>query len=777
MKRASLLWLVLGTGPAAAADLYVDVAGTDDSNCQTSGTPCRTLKYAVSDSRAVSGDTVHLGAGTFDTSTGYPIVIPAGVSVEGAGSASSMIKPSAIGTESLLLLQQGVTTLRGFGVSSNNSGEGIKLFLAGTTPLDLLLSDVVLKSNQGGLRIRNVFSTSLSANLPFSAVGTVSIIDSTIGDNTDEGIDLDALLANGLGTLDITLSGSTLSGNGQEGAEFDIEVSQTETRVANTTPDVSFTLDGNTFSINGDEGLWFSVADIPAEGLARVTLTGNTFADNINDGASLWFSGSDDTPADGSPQLSATITGNTFARNANEGLQLSISDYMDAEASVADNTMSSNSGNGLYVYVSTAGFLDLTIENNQIIDNGYDGILMSGNREYVAVVDITGNTITGSGDDGIDISQTDSSNAWFITIENNTIDDNDDDGIHLNPDYTGDILHAWVTFNTITNNGDDGLDLEVGTSEAALVVEVRSNLIDGNGDAGVSFYHEYGLIDATFSGNLITNNEGDGITFSDTTTSGALFVFEHNEISGQAGDGDFDVRWNNEYWEGLGWNNWFGTTDPTEIEAHIEDGLDDGNSYETFHWSALGYTLDFTVAAGTGPVAGGNTVAIHAADGAPPFIPSVPGHPFSVTFGGTAVTASMIANHGRTVFVTAPAGVAGKVDVVITLPNGATGTLTDGYEYIPEPEVPVTDTDGDGYDDDVDNCPDDANDDQADADSDGRGDACDTDTPEIVEVEAEGKCGCATGGGSGAGVLTLLALATVRRRRRPTPCVGEVTHA
>jgi len=78
-----------------------------------------------------------------------------------------------------------------------------------------------------------------------------------------------------------------------------------------------------------------------------------------------------------------------------------------------------------------------------------------------------------------------------------------------------------------------------------------------------------------------------------------------------------------------------------------------------------------------GSAAGGYTVTITGADFAP-----VP----SVTFGGTAATGVAFAN-STSLVATAPAHAAGDVNVVVTNPDGQSGTLANGFTYIAPPTV------------------------------------------------------------------------------------------
>ena len=84
-----------------------------------------------------------------------------------------------------------------------------------------------------------------------------------------------------------------------------------------------------------------------------------------------------------------------------------------------------------------------------------------------------------------------------------------------------------------------------------------------------------------------------------------------------------------------------------------------------------------SISPNSGIVAGGYTVTITGAD----FV-TVP----SVTFGGTPAATVAFAS-STSLLVTVPARSAGTVDVVVTNADGQSGTLTDGFTYVPPPTI------------------------------------------------------------------------------------------
>ncbi len=104
----ALLAVSLASGtvlvPEAWADRWVATTGDDQSgtnDCTNAGTPCFTITHAVS--QAGPGETVHVAAGTYQyNATPYqgeqfPIALKNGVSLVGAGSASTTVDATGSG--------------------------------------------------------------------------------------------------------------------------------------------------------------------------------------------------------------------------------------------------------------------------------------------------------------------------------------------------------------------------------------------------------------------------------------------------------------------------------------------------------------------------------------------------------------------------------------------------------------------------------------------------------------------------------------------------------
>ncbi len=91
---AAALASAVFAGNGLAANLYVATTGSNAGNCQSAGSPCLTIAYALSQA-AASGDTINVGSGTFTEE----LTISKSVVLNGAGVASTIIKaPTALTT-------------------------------------------------------------------------------------------------------------------------------------------------------------------------------------------------------------------------------------------------------------------------------------------------------------------------------------------------------------------------------------------------------------------------------------------------------------------------------------------------------------------------------------------------------------------------------------------------------------------------------------------------------------------------------------------------------
>jgi len=566
----------------------------------------------------------------------------------------------------------------------------------------------------------------LEASPATSFDATVVMNDNTFGAGTEAAgvylhvIDIDQ------GSL--TFSGNTLQDNGGNGATLYMVGNYDDESM------LDLVCHGNTATSNGQDGIYMSMYDW---GAAAMSVTGNTVEDNGDDGILLSFTG-----VGAESEIDVTVTGNTTKHNADDGLYLSMSDYGQGTVLIEDNTATANSGDQIYLYVENdsdaPGFLDLQVNNNTVDGtNGHNGIEVEVYAYNTVLGSVSGNTVTDAGDAGLAFWITDYTNLIDVTLSNNTLTGNDiglDIGI---TDSTYNQVHFDVVGNTITNNDDDGVRIRNSYATTNnLIVGLRSNDISDNGGDGIEIDNSYGAFTGRFYGNLIRNNDENGIYVYSATDDGFFLKLTHNTISGNA-DGDYyDVDADGmDYYDVIAWENWWGTQDTGLIDDHIYDWNDpEGHPSGEVLYSALGPSLNFDLAAPSGPAPGGTQVLIKAADDLTRFVPSVPGHPLVVTFGGEPATDLSIANGGRWLWVTIPPHAPGGVIVNVINPGGQGGTRD--FEYL----TVFVDVDGDGVEDGVDNCLGLANPEQGDPDNDGMGNACDPDDDGDGEPDATDNC-------------------------------------
>jgi len=156
--------LSLGTsaGTAAAAELQVEVDGTDAGNCQAD--PCATIQYALG--QAVDGDVIEVGAGEYSATTaGERIVLDKVVTVSGAqAGVDARDRDVPAGEETVI-------------VGGNYSGGAVRLSAVGATLDGVTVTGHEHAAIQGmttasGYAIRNTIVTDNDHGLDLETVAT-----------------------------------------------------------------------------------------------------------------------------------------------------------------------------------------------------------------------------------------------------------------------------------------------------------------------------------------------------------------------------------------------------------------------------------------------------------------------------------------------------------------------------------------------------------------------------------------------------------------------------
>jgi hypothetical protein len=218
-------------GPSVSASpttLFVAIGGSDTGSCHTSTSPCATITYAVS--KAVNGDTVNIGPGTF--------------------------------TAAVSLFEQGVLTFRGSNALDPSSGTIVEP----TTP-----SAPIFQADRSGFNLDQLTLDGLSGTAVAAGYGaTVTVTDSTITDSED-GLEVEGPVA------DVTLVNTTISGDsvGVDSVDSSSGTTITESTIAGNTDGIEGALAG--VSVAGS-----IVGDNSASDCAMTTgaLTDNGYNDN-----------------------------------------------------------------------------------------------------------------------------------------------------------------------------------------------------------------------------------------------------------------------------------------------------------------------------------------------------------------------------------------------------------------------------------------------------------------------------------------------------------------
>jgi len=166
---------------------------------------------------------------------------------------------------------------------------------------------------------------------------------------------------------------------------------------------------------------------------------------------------------------------------------------------------------------SSFGILINSADNVRIqgleIRNATRGIRL----EHSEGVEIIDNFITENDQMGIYLTQ--SPNA---VIENNTASDNSQNGIFV----SGQSHNVTTRNNIVENNGSVGIRYFGGAENG----EISDNTVSGNGDAGIQDGMNRNNHNTTITGNLVTDNEREGIDFR---SSYAVVI--DNTVTGNSG--------------------------------------------------------------------------------------------------------------------------------------------------------------------------------------------------------------------------------------------------
>ncbi len=100
-------WSVLADIPTEGKTIYVNTNGSDSNSGRTKEKAYAKLSYALS--QATAGDIISISAGTYQET--FPMTVPAGVSIKGAGIRSTIITPTVATSQRSCFLLNGETSV------------------------------------------------------------------------------------------------------------------------------------------------------------------------------------------------------------------------------------------------------------------------------------------------------------------------------------------------------------------------------------------------------------------------------------------------------------------------------------------------------------------------------------------------------------------------------------------------------------------------------------------------------------------------------------------
>ncbi|MEQ9670630.1 DUF4347 domain-containing protein [Coleofasciculus sp. G2-EDA-02] len=406
---------------------------------------------------------------------------------------------------------------------SDNSGDGISAGSIASKGAVLLDNSTVSNNSRYGIR----------------SIGTVTLTNSTVNNNSSRGI-----FASGA----VTLTDSTVSGNSISFVTGDGIFSQGDTVTLNNSSvsnnssrgilaSGAVTLNNSTVSENSREGIRSMHSTVT---LNNSTVRGNSGRGISSNGAVLENSTVSDTLGDGIRSIDpVTLTNSTVNNNSGDGISA------QGAVTLTDSTVNNNSGDGIFNQEhavtlnnssvsnnSGRGILAgraVTLNNSTVSENSREGI-----RSIYSTVTLNTSTVRGNSGHGI-ISN------GAVLLENSTVSDNLGGGIRSADTVT--LTNSTVNGNSASALSDGLVGLGGGLFSRSGVTIINST-ISGNtatGDGGGINTRGGGtIINSTITNNTAdsdANGIGDGGGIYNSTLLGGNTLTIRNSIVA----GNFDL--------------------------------------------------------------------------------------------------------------------------------------------------------------------------------------------------------------------------------------------
>ncbi|MGE0230066.1 MAG: hypothetical protein AB7U23_16320 [Dehalococcoidia bacterium] len=336
----------------------------------------------------------------------------------------------------------------------------------------------------------------------------------TARNNDEDGVRIEEdsnCYAEGTG-VDLTVTTSTFSGNGNDGLEIDDRGEG----------DVTASLRVSFFRDNGEDG--FEITE-ECDGDVSLTTLGSTFNDNgwdaKDDGEGI------DIEESGSGYVDVALHALEASRNDGEGVEIQETDGAgnnSLETADADDVDPDDgqpaASDGPQTATCEGDNLTLTVNRGRANDNGSDGFDIEEHDCGSLYMTVTAVVASGNADDGFGAFEWGPGDFDFAAgsgtaADNNGPDDINGNGFELDEESYGS-LHVDLTSVAARYNGGfdhdgDGIDLQE-RDNGDLVLDVRVSAVLSNVQDGVALEENgCGAFDATFLSSTVSLNAGDGI--------------------------------------------------------------------------------------------------------------------------------------------------------------------------------------------------------------------------------------------------------------------------
>ncbi|MEI8080321.1 MAG: right-handed parallel beta-helix repeat-containing protein [Actinomycetes bacterium] len=374
--------------PGVHPDIFVERWGSDTTGNGSPGSPYATVPYAIG--TAVSGDTVHVGVGTFSGN----ITMKDGVSLYGSGPLSTTL--TGIDTAPIItaigIVQE--TTIARLKVTGGS--RGIECF--GTTSL------VITGNSITGTKGTIMGDVTYGGQGIYCSNSSPTITYNTISETDGDATGIKCFYSTP------TINYNTITGANTSGIIC-----------FGSSPTISFnTITGNAAAVGGGGGILCEENSSPTitdnsitkntaeEGYGGGIYCSNsspTIGHNVIDGNTASSFGGGGIYCDGS---SPTITKNTISNNAGGrygGGAILCTNSSSTEATITDNTIMGNKadgyGGGIYCSSASPAITDNAISNNTASEFGGGGIACSKASPSIVSNTIADNTASHYGGGGI----------------------------------------------------------------------------------------------------------------------------------------------------------------------------------------------------------------------------------------------------------------------------------------------------------------------------------------------------------------------------------------